>query len=272
MSTDWKNLADLDPATLYFIPLGVGNAFTARYYHSSILLIADCKLVLIDAPAPLRRIIHRTARISRIGLEATDIEHVILTHLHGDHCNGIEEFGFMKKYLDAGIRPHLYLLPELEWPLWNNRLSAAMGGRDSDTQEFRGLGDFFVVHPVEPGRLTMMEHGPGLQLEFRRTHHSIPTAAMRITFGGVKLGYSADTPFDEELIEFLSPCDVIIHEATRNTAVNLHTPLAKLEGLPEEIRRKLRLIHLPDDLEQDETELELLREGELYTVEAPVSR
>lgn len=264
METAWKGLEDLDPAKLYFLTLGIGNAFTDRHFHSSFVLIAGCQPVLIDAPAPLRRIVRDAAINSQIALNVMMIDHLLLTHLHGDHCNGVEEFAYMKKYMDNGRRPHIYLLPELVAPLWENRLSAAMGGKDRQTGEARALADFFEVHAWEPGTQHRLDGGAGLIIETKRTKHSIPCAAIRFTYGRVKLGYSADTPFDPELIDFLAPCDMIIHEV--GEAAEVHTPLANLESLPDALKAKMQLIHIPDELRPEDTAIRILREGVLYEV------
>lgn len=262
----WRTLEDLDPSRMYFIPMGVGNAFTDRHFHSSFILIAGCQPVLVDAPAPLRRMVRTAAVRASIAFDVLGIDHLILTHLHGDHCNGVEEFAFMKKYLDAGRRPHLYLLPELVGPLWENRLKAAMGGTARDTGDERKLDDFFDVHAWEPGPAHRLDNGPAIHVETRRTKHSLPCQALRITYGKYRLGYSADTTFDPGLIAFLEPCDMIIHEAGDDSSAAVHTPLSKLEQLPEALRRKIRLIHFRDDLTPEDTSMALLREGMLYEV------
>ncbi|MDX2176501.1 MAG: MBL fold metallo-hydrolase [Candidatus Sumerlaeia bacterium] len=272
MTQDWKTYKDLDPSHLYVLPLGVGNAFTGRYFHSSFVLIAGGELVLVDAPAPLRRMIHDASERAGVAFDAMMIDHLLLTHLHGDHCNGVEEFAYVKKYLDDGRRPHLYLLPELLVPLWEHRLYAAMGGKNEATGEDRSLADYFQPHRIHPGTPQRLVNGPPLTVEFRRTKHSLPCAAMKFHYGRISLGYSADTPYDQGLVDWLSDCDLIIHEAAEDEAAAIHTPLSQLERLPDELKSRIRLIHYGDDLGQEDTSMRLLREGELIELAPAAAR
>jgi hypothetical protein len=53
---------------------------------------------------------------------------------------------------------------------------------------------------------------------------------------------------------------LIFHEASYGPA---HSPLEKLEELPEELRKKLRIVHLPDTFETSKV-LSFAKEGETY--------
>ena len=46
----------------------------------------------------------------------------------------------------------------------------------------------------------------------------------------------------------------------------MHTPYEKLAALPESLRSKMRLTHLPDDFDADSSVIEPLREGRVYEV------
>jgi ribonuclease BN (tRNA processing enzyme) len=267
MIDGWRTPNDLAPDQLHLLPLGVGNAFTDRYFHSSFILFAGTTPILVDCPSPLRRIVRDAAIRSRLAIDVLNIDHVLLTHLHGDHCNGIEEFAYMKKYLDCGRQAHLYLLPELIGPLWENRLKASMGGRPGE--EPRTLDDYYEVHRLPPGTANRIAPGPKVFVEAYRTAHPVPTAALRISFGRTRFGYSADTPFDRKLIDFLAPCDFIIHEVATAATAAVHTPQEDLERLPDELKRKIHLIHIPDDLRQEDTSMQILEEGRLYPIPIP---
>ena len=87
------------------------------------------------------------------------------------------------------------------------------------------------------------------------------TTALRISIEGRArplLGYSADTAFDPELIEWLAEAELIIHE----TNFGVHTPLAALVGLPAEQRARMRLIHYPDQLDPATAPIRCACEGD----------
>jgi hypothetical protein len=131
-----------------------------------------------------------------------------------------------------------------------------------DGQESRTL-DFDSYFELLPLSWTdAIEVGP-FKIRARRTQHHVPTSALFIEAAGRKLGYSSDTAFDPELISFLEPADLIIHETNLGPA---HTPYASLAALPPELRARMRLIHYTDWFDTESSVIEALREGALVRV------
>ena len=79
--------------------VGVGDAFTAQYYNACLLLESGGARVLIDAPPALARALRVATRGSgdEVGLDS--IDHVIITHLHGDHVGGLEQLLFYRRFV-----------------------------------------------------------------------------------------------------------------------------------------------------------------------------
>jgi ribonuclease BN (tRNA processing enzyme) len=98
------------------------------------------------------------------------------------------------------------------------------------------------------------------------TMHSIPTTAFRIKAAGRTFAFSADSAYDPTLIDWLSPADLIVHEATTLDESPVHTPYAHLAALPKDLRAKMRLSHLPDDFDAATSAIETLQEGRCYPV------
>lgn len=242
---------------------GVGDAFTERYHNASLCLedVQSGTRVMIDCPPAFPRVLADYRAQTGGDLSVDNIDHLLLTHLHGDHCGGTEAFLYLRRFL-VGRKPTLIGAPEVLDPLWDTRLSGGMRellleARADGPRRQLGLLDYTDRLDLDPG---VTRVGPFL-IERRFTIHHIPTTALRITREGAArpaLGYSADTAFDPSLIDWLAEADLVIHE----TNYGVHTPLHLLAGLPEATRERMRLIHYPDQLDPATAPLTCLRQGE----------
>ena len=248
------------------IPLGVGDAFSARHYTTCMALGVDGSWLLIDCPHPVRKM-WREASLSALG-EPLDLDRVVgvaITHLHADHASGLEDFAYFNYFL-LKRRPTWLAHPDVSAHLWDGLLSAGMGRTrlmPEGTSTRRKLGDYVDLIPLSTSK--PVEFGP-YSIECRPTRHSIPTTAFRIKVAGRTFAFSADTAHDTALIEWLGPADLIVHEATTLEESPVHTPYARLAALPEDLRIKMRLSHLPDDFDAASSAIETLQEGRCYRV------
>lgn len=241
--------------------IGVGDAFSEKYNSSSIVIRAGEFRLMIDCCERIRKALREARERSGSGLHLGQIDHILLTHLHGDHVGGLEAYAFYKLFVDRR-KPQLYSGSPVLAELWDGRLKAPMQQLyNADFTELRllTLEDYFELHPLEPNRLAQI--GP-LAVEIFPTRHHIPTFAARFEWAGRKLGYSADTTFDAALLEFLAPADLIIHE----TGPGVHTAYEKLAALPSELRQKMRLIHYGDDFDKAASLIKPLEEGDIIAV------
>lgn len=282
---------------------GVGDAFTERYHNASFCIEEPQSGIRlqIDCPPAFPRVLadyRRGRREGAAGAPGSDlgidnIDALLLTHLHGDHCGGTEAYLYMRRFL-LGRKPTLLGAPEVLDALWPTRLAGGMerllqsvptwdaaalrersqrtpGEPTDDRALLRdpggpvhalGLLDYCERQDLLPGVTRL---GP-LRIERRFTRHHIPTTAIRVSLDGRArplFAYSADTAFDPELIDWLSIADLVIHETNYGT----HTPLASLLLLPPELRARMRLIHYPDALSPADCPIACLHEGQL--VELP---
>lgn len=245
--------------SLSFVPLGVGDAFSALYYSSCLLVEHDGRRLLVDCPHPIRKMLHEAKDNS--GADIGDIDGVLLTHLHADHCSGLEGFGYFARFV-LGKKARLWAHPSVLERLWDGHLAAGMEALmpvgESEPRHMR-LDDYFDIQPLDFER--GVEIGP-FCVQSRPTIHHVPTTALRIRAGDSELGYSADTSFDPSLIEWLNEAKLVVHE----TNYGIHTPYAKLAELPEDVRKKMRLVHYPDDFALEESVIEPLQQGKRYFV------
>ena len=234
---------------------GIGDAFSSRSHGSSGLVRCDGGWVAIDCPGMVLAMWRQAAEHAGVSCPPEAVRDLVITHLHGDHCAGLETIGFLHRYIVPGDGPvpRLHALPEVLERVWE-RLAPAMDGGGSD------LEDYFEPCPLEPGRPVDIA---GCRVESRRTRHSVPTAGLLFSDAAGCLGWSSDTEFDPEHIAWLERADCIVHECGNG---GNHTTFAQLRSLPEPLQSRIRLIHMPDDFEPDESPLSPLSEGELIEV------
>jgi ribonuclease BN (tRNA processing enzyme) len=245
--------------SLQFVALGVGDAFSAKYYSSCLALSYDNQVLLVDCPHPIRKMLREANQVSPLPINEANILGVALTHLHADHCSGLEGWGYFSFFI---LRKKAALLchPQIKKRLWEGCLAAGMEQLILDGQSHsHQLTDYFDYQALDLDKSISI--GP-FTIECRKTIHHIPTTAFRISAGNRSLGYSADTSYDESLLKWLDKTDVIVHE----TNYGIHTPYEKLAALPARTRSKMRLIHYPDDFDRDASVIEALKQGQLYEV------
>jgi ribonuclease BN (tRNA processing enzyme) len=239
---------------LSFIPLGVGDAFSARHYTSCLAIQADGRWLLVDCPHPIRKVLREGSSQLPRPLDLASFDAVVLTHLHSDHSSGVEGLGFYARYV-LGTRPVIAAHPRVAARLWE-RLAPGMD--ENDEAKPQALADYFDVTLLDDAR--PLRIGP-FEIACRKTRHHVPTFALRVAAGGRTLAISSDTPFDPALIDWLAPADLVLHE----TGDGIHTSYGKLAALPAPLRSRMRLIHFADDFEPNGA-IEPLAQGRLYQV------
>jgi ribonuclease BN (tRNA processing enzyme) len=245
-----------------FLPLGVGDAFSALHYSSGLAVEADGRWLLVDCPHPIRKVLRDGAVPAGVELDVGSFEAVVITHLHADHCAGLEDLAYFSRFV-LGRRPKLVAHPEVLARVWEGRLAGGMDSLSDPADWSRRpmtLADYF--EPVALDERRPVEVG-GFALSCRPTRHHVFTTALRIRAGGRELGISSDTAHDPALIEWLAAADVFLHETG---SPGVHTPYAALAALPPQVRARLRLIHYPDGFEPPPGGPELLVEGRRYEV------
>ena len=244
------------------LPLGVGDAFSARYYSSCFALQAAGVWLQVDCPHPIRKLLREASAANHFELDVPQLSAVVLTHLHADHATGLEGIGFYCRFMLGRTIP-LIASPEVIDDLWSRHLAGSMEWSLQVVGEppvRRTVEDFFDIMPIRPDE--ELTFGP-FAIRSRPTIHNIPTIALRIRAEGRTLGYSADTTFDLELIDWLGDADFVVHEASGGF---MHTPYAELAMLPDALRRKMRLIHYPDNFDAKTSNIDVLSQGEFCEI------
>jgi ribonuclease BN (tRNA processing enzyme) len=247
-------------ARIEVIAIGVGDSFSERHVTASLLLESAGFRLAVDCPDRFRGALRAAGEKAGRPLSLFDVDHVLVTHVHGDHMNGLEGAAFFKRFAQ-GRRLAMITSPDVRDVVWEQRLRAPMETLWTG-QRFETLGfDDYFAHTTLPWDRPL-DLGP-FTIRAYRTRHHVPTSALLIEAAGRRVGYSADTAFDPALIEFLSPADLIIHETNYGPA---HTAYEDLRRLPAELKERMRLIHYPDELDLKASEIAALREGDVVAV------
>lgn len=232
--------------------VGTGSAFAKKYDNNNALIETDNFRLLIDCGITLPKALHQ------MELSFSEIDAVLISHIHGDHVGGLEEFAFqmMFKY---SRKPVLFIAETLIEPLWEHTLRGGL------TQEpLNKLDDFFDVRPLEANK--EIELHPGVIVELVQTKHILNKPSYSFLFNR-RFFYSADMRFDGALLRKLVDQGVstIYHDCQLEAPGIVHASLEELLTLPEDIQRKTWLMHYGDAIEQYEGRTGHMRIVEQYT-------
>jgi len=211
----------------------------------------------VECPHPYIRILNDARKINKDVLELKDINDFIITHLHSDHCGGLETLGFYKKFVE-----NKKLIVRMNWndtQNHRNMVYPSMGTTlINDAIIKLDNYDYFEYRPI--GENNPVKCGP-FKIKSEITEHYVASHAVIIRKENKSLGFSGDTKFDRNVLEWLGKTDFILHETGPTPG---HTPLENLSSLPMELKRKIRLIHYSDDI--DTNDFKLAKEGETIWV------
>ncbi|MBB6729564.1 MBL fold metallo-hydrolase [Cohnella zeiphila] len=215
--------------------LGTGSAFAKAFYNTNALVYAGGRTLLVDCGTTGPSALHR------LGKPLSDIDAVLVTHIHADHIGGLEELAFQYRF-KYNSRPVLYLAEALAAPLWEHSLR---GGLEQDG--FGSLEAYFDVRPLRPEE--PRELLPGLTAELLATRHIPNKLSYSVLFNGTFF-YSADMVFDPELLRQLVEergVETIFHDCQLFAPGAVHACLPELLTLPDSLQERIYLMHYGDD-------------------------
>jgi ribonuclease BN (tRNA processing enzyme) len=135
-------------------------------------------------------------------LPLDEVDAVVLSHLHPDHCIDMCGFYVYRKYHPDGPRPPI--------PVWGPADTAARLARAYDLPDPPGMSaEFdFRTYPDEPFGV-----GP-FTVSVAQVDHPGEAYALRIEHDGRSIVYSGDTAACPALIEIAKSCDLLLAEAS----------------------------------------------------------
>jgi ribonuclease BN (tRNA processing enzyme) len=238
--------------------LGVGSATSQRHHNTNALFMTQEYNLLIDAGF--------TAPSSLLALEfePTEIDGVLITHLHADHVNGLE---FIARSCLEAYTPRkldLYGEEKLLQDLWDQVLRGNMEYAYDGKKEFE---DFFNLKPMQNNTPIDI---PGFRLEIMKTPH-VPQKSSYSVFINDEILYTGDVRFDQKLIDYAindKKCSLILHDCTLAHHNPTHAFIDDLVRLPRPIQEKMYLMHYEenvDDFIGKSGNMEFLESKLMYT-------
>jgi len=262
--------------TLHF--LGAGGAFSRRYGTTcSMLVLPDGKRWLIDCGRQAPDQVHAA------GLHWHDIEGQIITHVHGDHVYGLEDFAlvrFFESHGDAkptkegGQSPKLVAHDAVLTEIWETLAPSLRYMRAATVSPTHGkLGTFFeIIAPsaVEAPRQNPWNHAEsyrsgGLGVVTRETEHVPGKPACALEIGAFAdpaderiAFWSGDSVVNVDFLIAIEPrTTVFFHDCTFiDYPGQVHGFFPLLESLPERVRRKVVIMHHEDNIEENRARVE----------------
>ena len=129
------------------------------------------------------------------------IDAVLLSHLHADHCLDLCGYYVLRKYHPAGAQPRI--------PVWGPEGTAERMARAYDLPVEPGMQEEFDFR-VWDGTV---EIGP-FSITPVAVNHPVPAYGMRVSAGGVTIGYSGDTGPCDAVDEVARDADLFLAEAS----------------------------------------------------------
>jgi ribonuclease BN (tRNA processing enzyme) len=147
---------------------------------------------------------HGTFSALQRRIDATEVDAILISHVHADHCVDLYAFNIAMRFHEQGVLRRSLYCPQEVW----HRMPLLLG--DPPEGE-KGFGQSFDLHPVEDGGVVEV---CGLRIRYLRTDHPNYCLALRFESEDGVLTYSADTGPGTDLAAFAQGSDLLLCEAT----------------------------------------------------------
>ena len=182
--------------------LGSGTCVPSLQRHSCAALVRGNSIhILLDAgPGTMGQLL-------KLGVHINDIDMILLSHFHLDHCAEIAPFLFATKYPGFKRTKSLVLVGGTGIKALFENLNKTY----DNTLEIPE-GYFQIIELDEKGSLNL--NLEGIQLDYISVHHRAESRAYRLTDEtGFSVVYSGDTDYSNHLIDLSRESDILICES-----------------------------------------------------------
>ncbi len=208
-----------------------------RRTRASILVEAGATRILIDTSPDMRE--------QLLAAEVADVDAVIWTHDHADHCHGIDDLRQLMHLRGAPVRG---LAP------W--KTVESLRGRFAYV--FEGAGPYRPTATIEPLR-DGMAIGDIVVRTTDQPHGGITSAGLRFEHGGKAVGYATDfSDFTSEMHALYLDLDLWVADALRHAPHPTHPDLAMTLAWAQQCRaRRTVLVHMDHSMDYGRLKAEL---------------
>lgn len=229
-----------------FLGTGGGLCSTKVNYHSNAIIEHNGKKLLIDCGS------NCPSALEEAGIDINDIDAIYISHLHADHCGGMEFVGFKRyfsKFPFGSNKPKLFGNVRVIKDLWSKTLR---GGMETVQNKKNTLKSYFDVNSISPnGKFTWED----ITFNLIQTVHVVDNREIKPSYGlmiqseGKNIFFTADTQFaPNQIMAYYEQADVIFHDCElANYPQSVHAQYHQLASLPEKYKRKMWLYHYDGD-------------------------
>lgn len=239
--------------------LGSGDAFgSGGRFQTCILVRGAATSCLIDCGAT------SLIAMKRAGANPNEIDAIVVSHLHGDHCGGIPFFILDAQLASRRTTPlHIAGPPGIR-----DRVRSAMEilfpGSSDVKQRFALTFTELLTTSIE--QVGLISVAAFTVIHFSRA----PSYALRTEVDGRVIVYSGDTEWTESLVEASANADLFVCEAYFfDKAMKYHLDYKSLLSHRERFScRRLLLTHMSEDMlaQLDRVEIESASDGMVVTL------
>lgn len=134
-------------------------------------------------------------------VDPLDVDAVLLSHLHADHCVDMTSYYVLRKYHPSGQQPKI--------PVWGPKRTPKRLALAYDLPRDPGMNEEFEFHRYD-GPFTI---GP-FELEAFEVDHPVEAFGFRVRVGDKVLAYSGDTGPTPALLDIAAEADLFLSEAS----------------------------------------------------------
>ena len=217
------------------------------------------------------------------GFDWHQIHGQIVTHVHGDHIFGLEDFAFQRFYqaspdgvmaaiMNGGPRPGFLAHSAVRDEVWESLAASLRYLKIGEDPRAGTLESYFEVLPprsAQPPAENPWPHSEtfscnGYSILARESEHvpGKPSCSLEIDLGHDEriAWWSGDCIVDADFLSSIEPrTNIFFHDCTfTNYPGQVHGAFVLLRQLPEKVRAKMVLMHHEDDIEAHRAAVESL--------------